>query len=739
MATNENGSKNEQFLKKLEQQRLNKLCNRVIDLRGKVSGECQAYTFGGKTHYLDDRAYLLAKQLLARFKGKYTIAVYESVLKIVKTLNEQQSNTESQPIRKDKGILFNDPHQPQLIAFDQLVRRQEPRILFATPVKITIDDMLYHGSTIDISTSAIRVSLKRSYTLEQGAQIYVDFPDFNTDSLSNLLTNIPYRIINIKHTESHTVTVLVRSHSDNLAVSEWLDNWTQQHHKPAYLDLDNELINLASYHYLRLYTQTLNNALLWLGDEKNSNPIKAFHLMPRAEHVLSALIDNAGDVDLNRLPINTSIATSSDMIVAIANIHNAPQSIAVARHERLLVAKLLNWSQANNSTVLLVKIHKQHINPLNFANQIDAISIRDREYSVDLAERLSDIKHCVTITDISTSCRHTEAVAEFTEAELAVATVTEQGLSATPVPTPLTHYFIYHEPRFYIRTAITIHVNGKQFKLTSIDASATGLSFSPPDDLVLRKDMPVLVDFERWQAQTKKVSLTQIPYIVRNTYRIFKQVSVGLERDTLRCSKQTNSFFADIIEKNKQALAQNNQDIIRPQESQIFSSVLSESLSSIPLFFGMSDDNKRIVQAIASTHTNRAAERSSLWLALTHKMTASITETLKDATTNEFGLYCYQAKSSDEWTISTDLELRSPADKALFINLALAHQHHLFFQCSITPLATNALSQEHDLAKQLNEFRPHSPHKVKKLKEVLQNLFAVAELQDVTDVIKAAY
>jgi hypothetical protein len=60
-------SKNKQFLQQLERQRLNKICNRAIDLRGRVAGECQAYTFGDKKHYLDDRAYLLAKQLLVRF------------------------------------------------------------------------------------------------------------------------------------------------------------------------------------------------------------------------------------------------------------------------------------------------------------------------------------------------------------------------------------------------------------------------------------------------------------------------------------------------------------------------------------------------------------------------------------------------------------------------------------------------------------------------------------------------
>jgi len=62
-------TQNKAFLRQYEIQRLNKTCNRIVDLRGKVAGECQAYTFGDRTHYLDDRAYLLAKQLLDNFNG----------------------------------------------------------------------------------------------------------------------------------------------------------------------------------------------------------------------------------------------------------------------------------------------------------------------------------------------------------------------------------------------------------------------------------------------------------------------------------------------------------------------------------------------------------------------------------------------------------------------------------------------------------------------------------------------
>ncbi|MDH5358835.1 MAG: PilZ domain-containing protein, partial [Gammaproteobacteria bacterium] len=90
MATySESKTRNQAFLQNLERQRLKKPCGRIIDLRGKVVGECQAYTFGGLTHYLDDRGYLLVKQLLDRANGQYTNGVYEALFKALKSLSSE--------------------------------------------------------------------------------------------------------------------------------------------------------------------------------------------------------------------------------------------------------------------------------------------------------------------------------------------------------------------------------------------------------------------------------------------------------------------------------------------------------------------------------------------------------------------------------------------------------------------------------------------------------------------------
>jgi hypothetical protein len=75
----------------------------------------------------------------------------------------------------------------------------------------------------------------------------------------------------------------------------------------------------------------------------------------------------------------------------------------------------------------------------------------------------------------------------------------------------------------------------------------------------------------------------------------------------------------------------------------------------------------------------------------------------------------------------------------VFIRRALAHEHHLFFQCSLMPIQPNALDQEDDLKMQLLALRNKSPHKVKQVREVLYGLFGIGNLLDVTDIIAAAY
>lgn len=733
----ESTTRNESFLRRHEHQRLNKSCNRIIDLRGKVAGECQAYTFGSLTHYLDDRAYLLAKQLLDRFNGRYTVGVNETLFKALKTLKNESAVTNTR--QEAKPILIRDQADVQFISFDQLLLRKEPRIQYATAVDLHVADVLYHATTIDITSSAIRITLKRAFTLEEGDKISVSFPEFISSTQPKLLTKIDYTLLKVEHDQRRTYAILVRNHDDNKKVTAWFDRWTQSHNTLEYLDFDNELSNLASHYYLRLYSTTLNSPLFWLNDNPKQKSIKAFNLTPVAETTLNSLRMADNNIDFSLLPIQ-QIAEQQDYLIIIHQQDGKPQSIVIARDKQQLIASALAWfSKQKQCHILLMQAHSINIYPEDFDKEIIHLAETDDNYAQTLTERLSTISRLITFTDITSSCQnlaHTQ-----TSDSSALLTMTNKNILSEeiPRPTPLRHYIERESQRFFIKTPITLKLNGETFSIITTDVSETGLSLSLPGRIDVREDSSVKVNFERWQKQTNKVKLNAVPFFIKSVQFWDGSTFLGLERNLPACAKSVNTFFVSAIERDKDQLIEDISDVPISQESRIFSSLLGQQLTSIPFFLGVDKGNTRILQAITTSQNNHAKELLDLWCGM-QELVFLMSEALTDNSESsaQFGLYCY-IDTSKNWRLSTDLIFTTIAQKSLFINQALASDQHYFFHCSLTSINSSAIDQENDLNSQLSLLRSHSPHKVKQIRETLYSLFAVGELTDITDIISTAY
>ncbi len=165
MAEPDNRQQNQAFLQQLERQRLQKTCLRDIDLRGKVAGECQAYQIGDRTHYLDDRSYLLIKTLLEHSHNQFTVAVYEAWQKALQQLMQQDAvskklfiqralraterhffNCHLQPIQTTDGAATADLHQ-QLA---QLRRHNNHKV---KQIRETLNSLFAIGQLTDIIAS----------------------------------------------------------------------------------------------------------------------------------------------------------------------------------------------------------------------------------------------------------------------------------------------------------------------------------------------------------------------------------------------------------------------------------------------------------------------------------------------------------------------------------------------------------------------------------------------------------
>ncbi|MDH5358707.1 MAG: hypothetical protein OEW63_08800, partial [Gammaproteobacteria bacterium] len=522
-------------------------------------------------------------------------------------------------------------------------------------------------------------------------------------------------------------------------------HWSQTHDKLENRDIENELLNLASHYYLRLFSATLNSPLFWLSNSDSENQVKAFNLTPLAAATLSVLQTTTNTFDFSLLPFQSIIEQQCDFLIIIYLQDDKPRSIITPRTDSQSVAAALTWHlQHELSHVLLMQTHSLSIDLDDFEQEILDLAETDSDYAQTLKQRLTSISTFATLTDITPSCQHLPMNKTGGLSSLFSESNKVAWAGKIPKPTPLCHHIDRKRQRFLIKTDVILTLRDQSFAITTNDVSETGLSLSLSGHVEARQGARVTVNFVRWQSQTKKTKLDAVPFIIKNVQFWEGTTILGLQRNIAGCSDNINTFFASAIERNKERLAENTQDVPISQETKIFSSILGQKLTSIPFYLCMDDDNKRILQAIATSQNNHANELGGFWHGM-QNLIPSMSTLLKtlvlsgksDSSVN-FGLYGYQDQSGT-WQLTTDHSFTSTAQKSLFISRALLSKHYHFFLCTLTPINPNLIEQQGDLHQKLSQLRSHSPHKIKQIRDVLNNLFAVGELNDISDIITAAY
>lgn len=723
MAETDSRQQNQAFLQQLERQRLQKTCLRNIDLRGKVAGECQAYQIGERTHYLDDRSYLLLKTLLERSNNQFTVAVYEAWQKALQLLMQQDAapaNVEQKP------ILYRDSQRFQWLDFDSRIERREPRFNITTPAVIDANELRYHASTTNISASAMRLSMRRVQHLQTGQNIFISLPTLQLDAPADLLTEMPYRIIAMEHTAQHSVAIVQRQREDDLALSQWFDNWLAEHQQLSHTDLDSELFNLAHEYYLRLFCQRFSGPLFWCSAALDN--VLFVHSSAAAEATLAPWQQHHL---LNQLPL-AALANSSALLLGVSD------------------SGQLHYADADNSTdakkllqqTALQNIYLLRALPMAFDTELVEAQLAPlRQRQPDIAGQLSDtMQQCrqlVTLTDITPVFMANTSLEDTTE----LSSQANETVIEMPEAQRLTLFINRQAERYEIHTPIVLH-HQQALKLTTNELSEGGLSVKLPADQPLSTGSRVTIDFVRWQQQSK-LKLTGIPYEVRSQQYWQGENLLGLRRLAENCPTAVNQFFKQVLADNKPTLAIRTDDLQLSLTSRLFAGQLSQQLSDVVLFFGLDAANNRILQAVAATVRNNARQHDSLWQSLATiagRLSQPLKLPISDLQTSiRFVIYAFRRHAHADWQISSDLSFEDSVSKQLFIQRALTATERHFFNCHLQPIPSSDGAASADLNQQLTQLRRHNNHKVKQIRETLNSLFAIGQLTDVTEIITSQY
>lgn len=711
---------NQAFLQELEKQRLNKDCLRIIDLRGKVAGECQAYEFGERVHYLDDRAYLLVKQLMARFDGRYTTGVYEALFKALKQLDYSPAPAET-------------ANGPDFLHLDQTLQRTETRTVISTPLQIRLDDVLYHGHSIDLSPHAIRVSCKRTFSLELGDRVSIEFTELFKQSGFDGLRHVVYQIIKIDHDSSHTSLVL-RLEAEQDTVSQWLSQWLEQQASPRQQDVDNELLNLQTEFYQRLWLSHLSSPLLWLSKTAASSPLLRLHMAPAAY----ALLARSGLTETDwfaKLPLTSLLTQQSTMICAC----NRQFSFSATVEQTDAVQAIINWHLATADSQLLLL----QATPVSLSkdqrNHSQDSSLDNDEPSI--STQFEELSHRVTVCDLTSSFTHSLPSSTVAATQLSAWQTAPIFIEQLPEPAPLRPCIHRDKARFYIHTPVTVHAQEQEWQLETLDVSADGLAIDLPDGAPISLNQRLQIDFSRWQTLTRKVKLDAIPYQIKNIRHWQGQHQLGLERIKQNCPESLNSFFDWVIQQNQQSLRHNHQDKVIAAEGQLLSEVVLPTLHTVPVFLGLDSEGQRRVLFIGQTQANQAAQNKDFWQGLEQQM-LRWNNLLKQAGSEQSGslsttLYSY--KSGQYWTHAFEEDFSQTRDKALFIQRALGAEAFRVMQTTISVLTGHEAELEHDLVSRLQQWRSQRAHRIRAIRQQLSQLVGMLEMTDISDIIRLQY
>lgn len=206
------------LLIKMEIRRLMTPCNRAIDLRGKVDGECHKYSLHGQKHWLDDVAINRYYDRLPMYNGQLTQGLWED---LHNTPNNFRVKHEKEKQRQQQGKgPVSDASQsallPEKLTFGHYLSRSESRIHFATQVLITLNTgHEVHGVTSDLSNSGCRVRVPAAFDYPPSSEVVVRFTTLaQTYPDPDLEQGLSYRIIGVDDNKDSTSNVWLRLRLD---------------------------------------------------------------------------------------------------------------------------------------------------------------------------------------------------------------------------------------------------------------------------------------------------------------------------------------------------------------------------------------------------------------------------------------------------------------------------------------------------------------------------------------------
>ncbi|MGF1685632.1 PilZ domain-containing protein [Photobacterium japonica] len=739
---------------KMELHRLMAPCHQIVDLRGRVNGDCRPYELHGLRHWLDDVALNTYHQGIKAFSGQFRVGLYEALTNTHNNFRvmHQQEKQQQQALQQadDTPMLSRDTqHDVPLLRFGHYLTRHENRLHISTPVNLELPDgHVVNAITADLSFSGAKFKVPSAFAYHLGMIVHARFPNM-ADVLNtpHLMQGLAYRVLAIDESHEHDSYKWLRLKivGDSSVIKSAIEDYLDRTQNRARQDHEDKVIQVRTRGYEHCYLKHSSAMPLFF----SGTTLKYSLLTPHNRHVWDDWHDERNQPVINQLLSEARLTSlgkaglkqSSTLLYSFSHCHNGNTYFySAALPEMNREQRQLFWHVGAQRASW--RVYRLTLQPISQDN-LDAL----KDIAPEMIGPLSALTHVGLLQDLS-NCEAQHDYRLIFKPKMPASALHPFRHLRDPVASAKAVYFDPKpqrcEDRFLFQTPVHIHTeDGVNLPGKSVDFSSRGLNIALSSPLSLKRHDTITISFPRLQQMDKRAPLEQIPYRVVRISPDYRQIQLITGKGAR--AEKCEQFLRKLIQHNENKLTRSGESLPRGELLLAMHQMLLGRLNSVP-YFAEKNAHKVTIKAIGCNfpvpplvklfHQIGEQEGYSLEPIFRDRHKRMLTAPLRPAEIQQPYVHEVYVWVEREGDTVQHVEGRLYDDFAdtnariQFIKQARYHGEFIALRITAVPVLSPMTTL---IRRELGELARLTLHRARALEEELSTLMGCGELHDITD------
>jgi hypothetical protein len=770
-----------EFLHRIECQRLEGECLRPLDLRPHVSGLCKRFSYRGHSLWLNTQAHKLFLDGLNKNAGVFTVATYESILRqcVDEELTAvQKANRAVQDMKKSLSHAKSEPSIDTAFESDQeannvvidlsyFEKRVYDRYRKSLNVKLIWKGRFYTAETRDISRTGLKLRLKIPIDVSENDIICVDVTPSAERQLEQPQLN--YRVVRVNRLLNDTFLALQCTENkpkDGLTVINEHVATASRELLSEPVDHQDALLTAQALLAERFYMRSTSVVPFFVfGCKASETPLRIILGNQVNKHSLDAFVNSQGSYDFStlvtkkRIKLLTRLALRDSKAETMIAVYRSPElkepqiradlECKNHKHWRRLLMRYVDLPGFRLFKVV-ARVARQPVE-LRVEDALNPIINNDEMFASKLimdAKAVSIVGALIDVTEQISNWRQSGYHFNNNSNEESIVCYDDDQYLAPPLLVPI-HYIQENrsEERYLGRMEVEVSIAGRFYTGMTRDISPHGLSVEIAGlGITYVNDRQATITFPRMEIRrSNKASSQQTFHDVPA-----ELVSGSCNGDHLLHFKisdvpkghQFSQAFSAFLEKRRSNLCLDSSHTLRAATSRLYSSIFMESSSTLPIFiYRKSHDDWSLRLGISVSPSPlidyfEVADGVFDFKILT--INGRLKRIMKEVTksgSSELVLYLCKVRHGDAPSFDiqslADFEAGCETDRDDFVQHALDHD----FRCIKVILNQPGVPPKAEVEQAIDRLVQQSPCRSDRLKADFDNLIAIGDIVDITGLV----